>query len=113
MCMKEYIEKLVEYGRGPEADKLRKMFKISDRSFYTMKARAFINVGNWGELETLVKEKNKKHATIPWFTLVDLLVEKGEYDRVEPYILKMNDVDEQVSILKMINRYKTAADVSF
>lgn len=97
LCMKEYIEKLVEIGKVNDAKALKKKFKISDRSFYTMMAKAYINTENWTDLASLVKDKNsKKYATIPWFTLVDLLIEKKEFDKAEEYIIRLEDIDEQV-----------------
>jgi len=108
-----HLENLFREGKFEKADKVRKDFKISDRNYYTVKAKAFILDKKWEELDALLNDKNKKSQTIPWFSVVDLLAEKSEYDLVEKYVVRLPDVDEQIVILKMINRFKTAIDVAY
>jgi len=108
-----HLENLFREGKFEKADKVRKEFKISDRNYYTVKAKAFILDKKWEDLDALLNDKNKKSQTIPWFSVVDLLAEKSEYDLVEKYVVRLPDVDEQIVILKMINRFKTAIDVAY
>ena len=107
------LEKLFMEEKFDEAEKIRKKFKIGDRNYYTIRAKAMIKGEKWTELDGLLADKNKKSATIPWFSVVDMLVEAGEFDRVEKHVLKLSDIDEQIAVLKMINRYQTAADVAY
>lgn len=113
LSINKHLYNLFQNQKFDEAEKVRKKFKISERNFYTIQARAFIDGKKWDELERLLADKNKKYATIPWFSIVDMLSDAGEGDKAEKYVVKLSDVEEQLTILKMMNKFRTAADVAF
>lgn len=113
ISINKHLFNLFTNQKFEDAEKARKKFKISERNFYTIQAHALIKSKKFDELEKLLADKNKKYATIPWFSVVDMLSEAGETDRAEKYVVKLPDVEEKLTILKMMSKFRTAAEVAF
>jgi len=113
VSINKLLEELFKEGKFDKADKLRKELKISDRNYYTIKARVFAMEKQWEDLEDLVNDKNRKYPNIPWLSLVDMCVDAEEFDLAEKYIFKLSDIDDQIAFLKMMNKFTTAAEVAF
>lgn len=90
----------------------KKMCKIPDRRFSIIRIKNLIKNKEYDELEKFVNENNKKGVIISYELIADLLLNEKEDDLAEKYLLKINDVEEQINMLKLIGRMKKATEVA-
>jgi len=110
---KQYIELYLNLDDVGEAEKLKKAFKLSDKSFVISRLKVLAEQGKWTEFENVVADKNKKSAVVPYYAIVEMLVDFKQTGIVDKYVLKMPDIEDQIMSFKMMGKTKGVVDVAF
>jgi len=110
--LKQYMELYMKLDDNDSAEKLKKTFKVSDKSYLISKLKAYADLNKWPEFEALVAEKNKRSAVVPYYAIVEILVDYRQPELADKYIVKMPDVEDQLMTFKMMGKTKAYIDVA-
>jgi hypothetical protein len=111
--LKQYVELYLSLNDIDTAEKLKKQFKMSDKSYIISRLKGYADQGQWVEFEALVADKNKRSAVVPYYAIVEMLVDYKENDRADKYVMKLPDIDDQIITFKMMGKIKQLIDVAF
>jgi len=106
------LESLLKSGDLKDAEHFRKTFDIPLRRYNLTRLKTIAERGKWEDFETVVAEQARSKWPIPYFAIVDMLIEFNQNDRAIKYIQKLPDVNDQIKILNLIGVPKAAAEVA-
>eukprot|EP01028_Stygiella_incarcerata_P006175 TRINITY_DN251_c1_g2_i1.p1 TRINITY_DN251_c1_g2~~TRINITY_DN251_c1_g2_i1.p1 ORF type:complete len:899 (+),score=217.35 TRINITY_DN251_c1_g2_i1:92-2788(+) len=88
------------------ADKLRSMFKVSDKKFWWIKVRALADARNWEGLEKFAAKEKK--SPIGFGPFIEVCIDHRNYYEAEKYIERLQDPRARADMLLKIGRYEQA-----
>lgn len=104
------IIRLLKHGQDQNAEKIAKQFNISDKKMCYLRLRVKVSTNDWSGIEAMTKQK--KAPPIGFRPFANVLVQKGQVDLAEQVILRVPEIDYQVTMLQYIERYMKAAEVA-
>ena len=93
-----------------KAEKLARQFSVSDKKLWYLKLKVRAGQNDWPGVEKLARQK--KNPPIGFKPFANIAVQKNQFGMAEEFILKVNEVDYQLSMLQYIGAYKSAAEVA-
>ena len=75
-----------------------------------LRLRVKVSVSDWAGIEVMTKQK--KAPPIGYRPFANVLIQKSQYELAEQVILKVPEVDYQITMLQYIESYKKAAEVA-
>jgi len=106
----DLIEKYIEHQRVRDAMKMKDKFKVPENRIWHIEVKTLAKTGQWVELAKLVA--NKKTPPIGFTPFVEACVEEKQFSEAAKYIMRINDVHEQMEWFGNIGYWKDAADIA-
>lgn len=104
------IIRLIKHGQESNAEKIAKQFNISDKKMCYLRLRVKVSLNDWPGIEAMVKQK--KAPPIGYRPFANVLIQKDQKELAEAVILKVPEVDYQITMLQYIGSYLKAAEVA-
>ena len=104
------IIRLLKHGQDQNAEKIAKQFSISEKKMWYLRLRVKVSVSDWAGIEVMTKQK--KAPPIGYRPFANVLIQKSQYELAEQVILKVPEVDYQITMLQYIESYMKAAEVA-
>ena len=104
------IIRLLKHGQDQNAEKIAKQFNISEKKLCYLRLRVKISANDWAGLEAIIKQK--KPPPIGYRPYANALVQKAQIELAEQAILKVPEIDYQITMLQYIESYMKAAEVA-
>lgn len=106
----ETICRLIQHDNEAEAEKFAKKFGVPEKKMWFLKLKVKASQGDWTSVEQMARVK--KVPPIGWKPFAMMAVKKGQLDLAEQFILKVSDVDFQLTMLQYIGKWMKAAEVA-
>jgi Vps16, C-terminal region len=104
------IIRLLKHSQEQNAEKIAKQFNISDKKMWYLRLRVKVSMNDWAGIEAMTKQK--KAPPIGFRPFANVLIQKGQIELAEQIILRVPEVDYQITMLQYIESYMKAAEVA-
>eukprot|EP00300_Choanocystis_sp_HF-7_P039385 c5789_g1_i2.p1 GENE.c5789_g1_i2~~c5789_g1_i2.p1 ORF type:complete len:910 (+),score=251.08 c5789_g1_i2:234-2963(+) len=109
MSISDTIFNCHETGNGKKATEISKEFKVPEKRFWIVKAKALAFYKNFDELDNLA---NSKKSPVGYQIFFDVCLEQGQATRAESYIPKLPDANAKVNAYLALGKIENAMEIA-
>ena len=108
-CMNMSVEQLIRYciqkSQLKQADRIRSVFKISDKKFWYIKIKALADADFWEVLQLFANEKKSPVGYVPF---VEACISHHREDQAKFFLQKISDVKERLRYSLLCKTFEVA-----
>lgn len=104
------IVKVLMHDKEKLANALASKFSVSEKRMWFLRIKAMAAASDWPGIVKL--SGSKKKPPIGFKPFANLAIQKSQFDLATQFILKVQDAEYQIEMLKYIKNFRVAAEVA-